>query len=52
MNTKILLMATLSCLAANTASAGTNTWTSGWAMGTAEYAVDDGNGNELVIAPQ
>lgn len=50
MNTKTLLMVALSGLAANTASAGTNIWTSGWAMGTAEYAVDDGNGNELVIA--
>ncbi|TWC70248.1 hypothetical protein FBY10_105298 [Pseudomonas sp. SJZ103] len=50
MNTKTLLMMALSCLAANTASAGTNTWTTGWAMGTTEYAVDDGNGNELVIA--
>lgn len=43
MNTKTLLMVALSGLAANTASAGTNIWTSGWAMGTAEYAVDDGS---------
>jgi len=50
MNTKTPLMVALSRLAASTASAGTNTWTSDWAMGTTEYAVDDGNGNELVIA--
>lgn len=30
MNTKTMLMVALSYLAANTASAGTNTWTTGW----------------------
>lgn len=50
MRTKALLVAALGCLITSTASAGTNTWTTGWAMGTSEYAVDDGNGNELVIA--
>lgn len=50
MNTKILLAVALSCLATNTVSAGTNTWTTGWAMGTSVYTVDDGNGNELSIS--
>lgn len=30
--------------------AGTDEWTSGWASGTTEYAVDDGNRNSLLVS--
>jgi len=50
MNHRPLLVTALGCLLTNTAFADSGTWSSGWAMGTSEYAVDDGNGNELVIA--
>lgn len=50
MNTKLLRASLLGCLIANTASAGTNQWTTDWAQGISEYLVDDGNGNELNIS--
>lgn len=50
MNHRLLLTAALCCLLTTPAFADSGSWSSGWAMGTSEYAVDDGNGNELVIA--
>ncbi|PAU63661.1 hypothetical protein [Pseudomonas indica] len=50
MNKYILLSLILSSIITPTAWAGTYEWTSGWGMGVSEYLVDDGNGNELVIA--
>ena len=50
MNRSLLLIACLGLVASIGAYAAPHEWTSGWAMGTSEYAVDDGNGNELVIA--
>ena len=50
MNNRLLFTAALGCLLTTTAYADSGVWSSGWAMGTSEYAVDDGNGNELVIA--
>lgn len=40
----------LGLLLSSVAFAGRYEWTAGWAMGVSEYAVDDGNANELVIA--
>ncbi|QLF94883.1 hypothetical protein HW090_17515 [Pseudomonas sp. ABC1] len=48
--TQLLLLPLLGFLIVVTAQAGTYEWTSGWAMGTTEYLVDDGNGNELNIS--
>jgi len=50
MNRNIALISLLCWIMANTASAGTYKWTSGWGMGVSEYLVDDGNGNELNIS--
>lgn len=50
MNAKLILGTALFSLLSTQAWAGSGEWTSGWAMGTSEYAVDDGNGNELIIA--
>ena len=40
----------LTCLITTTSFAGAFEWTSGWGMGTSEYAVDDGNNNALLIS--
>lgn len=44
------LTLTLTCLITAPAFAGSSEWTTGWAMGTSEYAVDDGNSNALLIS--
>ena len=48
--TRTPLTLALTCLIATPALAGTGEWTSGWAMGTSEHAVDDGNNNALLIS--
>ena len=48
--TRTPLPLALACLIATPALAGTGEWTSGWAMGTSEHAVDDGNNNALLIS--
>ena len=50
MGRKGLLVPLAFCTLATPAVAGTHEWTSGWAMGTTEYAVDDGNRNSLLIS--
>lgn len=47
---KQLTFAIFGLLASATAQAGQYEWTAGWGMGVSEYAVNDGNANELVIA--
>ncbi|MGB7388959.1 MAG: hypothetical protein WA929_15345 [Pseudomonas neustonica] len=47
---KNTLALSLTCLLTAPALAGTLEWTGGWAMGTSEYAVDDGNNNALLIS--
>tara|TARA_R110001592_G_scaffold199938_4_gene448582 strand:+ start:138 stop:593 length:456 start_codon:yes stop_codon:yes gene_type:complete len=46
----LALALALACLITTPSFAGTFEWTSGWGMGTSEYAVDDGNKNALLIS--
>ena len=50
MNKKFLLSLVVIGMMSNVAWAGTYEWTSAWAQGFTENAVDDGNGNSLTIS--
>lgn len=50
MKNHFLWLMAFCAMTAPTVWAGTYEWTSGWGMGVSEYSVNDGNGNELVIA--